>query len=285
VSKGTAGNLAGAEPLGLEKRDAELLRRVVDPRGAARRIRLARYAPSAALAPFVEHLWVVEWNLDGRPPETQRTIPDPVAHLVFEPGRTALYGVVRGAFQRRGAGHGRILGLRFRPGGLRPLIDVPMSRLTGRTVSVAPLLGIADAAAESIVLGAPGDDGMVAAAESLIANRLPAADPTVDRVGEIIAHAATAGGPTRAGELATRAGMSLRALQRLFAEYVGVPPKWVIARFRLQEAAYRLARGESLNLATLATELGYFDQAHLTRAFTRLVGQSPAEYQLSQSAE
>jgi transcriptional regulator GlxA family with amidase domain len=160
-----------------------------------------------------------------------------------------------------------------------------MSRLTGRTVSIAPLVGVDDRDAESIVLGASGDDGMVAAAESLIRDRLPAPDPTVDRVGAIIAHAATANGPTRAAELAERAGMSLRALQRLFAEYVGVPPKWVIARFRLQEAAYRLARGESLNLAALATELGYFDQAHLTRAFTRLVGQSPAEYQLSQAAE
>lgn len=276
-----ADNLATPATPSLEKSDRPS-KGIVDPAGAAQRIRLARYKPSSALAPFVDYHWVVEWNLADRPPETQRTLPYPCAHLVFEAGKTAVYGVVRGAFQRRGAGVGRILGIRFRPGGLRPFLDVPMQRLTGRTMSVTPLVGLTDAEAESMVLDAPGDRGMVAAAEALFHDRLPAADPMIDRIGSIIAIAERAGGPARASELAEHAGMSLRALQRLFGDYVGVPPKWVIARFRLQEAAWRLAQGEELNLSSLAIELGYFDQAHLTRAFTRLVGQSPAEYQLTQ---
>jgi AraC-like DNA-binding protein len=37
---------------------------------------------------------------------------------------------------------------------------------------------------------------------------------------------------------------------------VGVSPKWVIRRYRLQEAARWLAQGEKLQLAQLAAELG-----------------------------
>ena len=70
---------------------------IVDPQAAARRIRLATYPPAAALAPFVEYCWVVEWDRRGCAPETQRVLPYPNAHLVFDAGRTAIHGVVRGA--------------------------------------------------------------------------------------------------------------------------------------------------------------------------------------------
>lgn len=69
-----------------------------------------------------------------------------------------------------------------------------------------------------------------------------------------------------------------RALQRLFSDYVGVSPKWVIRRLRLHQAAFRLASAEAFDLARLAQELGYFDQAHFTRDFTNLVGRPPAQY-------
>jgi AraC-like DNA-binding protein len=72
--------------------------------------------------------------------------------------------------------------------------------------------------------------------------------------------------------------VSLRQLQRLFSEYVGVTPKWVIHRYRLLEAAERIATGTVIHWADLAFELGYADQAHFIRDFKRLVGRSPAHY-------
>ena len=72
--------------------------------------------------------------------------------------------------------------------------------------------------------------------------------------------------------------MSSRALQRLCRRYVGVGPKWLIKRFRLQEAAARLEAGETHDWAELSHQLGYFDQAHFVNEFTALVGQSPAAY-------
>ena len=79
---------------------------------------------------------------------------------------------------------------------------------------------------------------------------------------------------TRVVQMAGLAGMSVRTLQRNFAEYVGAGPKWVVQRCRLQDAAARAANDESVNWAELAAELGFADQAHLTRAFTATIGTS-----------
>ena len=72
--------------------------------------------------------------------------------------------------------------------------------------------------------------------------------------------------------------MTPRTLQRLFADYVGVSPKWVMRRARLHEAAERADSGEPVDWAALASDLGYADQAHLTRDFTVTIGVPPARY-------
>jgi AraC-like DNA-binding protein len=59
---------------------------------------------------------------------------------------------------------------------------------------------------------------------------------------------------------------------------VGVSPKWVIRRYRLYEAAERAARGTEVRWADLAAELGFSDQAHLTREFTEALGMPPERY-------
>ena len=70
----------------------------------------------------------------------------------------------------------------------------------------------------------------------------------------------------------------VRALQRLFADYVGVGPKWVIQRFRILEAAAAALSDAPVDWAGLAQELGFSDQAHLTRVFSQVVGTPPAAY-------
>ncbi len=82
----------------------------------------------------------------------------------------------------------------------------------------------------------------------------------------------------RVTALAEAFGVPERRLQRLFAEYVGVSPKWVIRRARLLEAARRADAGDVVDWAALALDLGYADQAHLTRDFTATLGVPPARY-------
>jgi len=77
----------------------------------------------------------------------------------------------------------------------------------------------------------------------------------------------------------------VRSLQRLFAEYVGASPGVPHAKAREGLAPGAAARGGGAGgrgrgdrLAALAADLGYADQAHLTRDFTAAVGAPPGRY-------
>jgi AraC-like DNA-binding protein len=251
---------------------------VVDPLAFRQRFRLNRYQPSAALAGVLEHHWIVEWDLRGQPPYTQRTLPYPCVNLVFDRRQTGIFGVVSGAFETTLAEAGRVIGLRFRPGAFRAFLGKPVHLLTDTVQPVSMLLGCDDAEAEDMVLGANDDAGMVSAAETLLLRVLPPPDPQVERIHAILQLLQQDSGLTQVRELAECAALSERTLQQLFSEYVGVTPKWVIRRYRLHEAADQLANGADIDLAELAHRLGYFDQAHFTRDFRRLVGKAPAEY-------
>ncbi len=255
---------------------------IVDPRAAARRLRLVTYPVDAALAPFVEYCWVVEWDLRDRAPETQRVLPYPNAHLVFEAGRTAIHGVVRGAFDKPLAGRGKVLGMRFAPGGLRPFITQPLSSFTDATIAADALLRMPASQAEALVLRQLDDGAMVAQPQAMLLAVLPEIDEAALLAGRLAAAAAAPNGPVSVAQLCAAMEISERRLQRLFAEYLGVTPKWVIQRYRLQEAIWRLAQPGAPDLASLAQELGFFDQAHFSRKFVALVGSTPLDYRRSQ---
>ncbi len=103
-------------------------------------------------------------------------------------------------------------------------------------------------------------------------------DPQVSLAVQLVEHVAARPELLTAEALVRASGLSMRPLQKLFRSHVGASPKWVIRRFRLQEAALRLERGESRSIAELAAELGYSDHGHLTRDFKAATGRSPSEF-------
>jgi AraC-like DNA-binding protein len=253
-------------------------RGVLHLRSGRGRFEVARSRPSPALAELVEHFWLVSWDLRGRDPHLQDTLPHPGVHLVAEPGHSGIQGVLTGRFSRRLEGVGRAFGIRFRPAGFQPFLGAPVATLTDRRVPVAEVFG---AGGERLVdrLLAPGDQGRrVAAAEAFLLARLPAPDPSVALVNRVVDQVMADRGITRVGQVADRAGVGTRRLQRLFATYVGVGPKWVIRRARLHEAVERLDEVDEVDLGFLARELGYFDQAHFARDFRDVVGGPPTAY-------
>jgi AraC-like DNA-binding protein len=258
---------------------------VVAPAEARRMFRMERYLPGPELAAFLDHFWIVEWDLGGRPPYVQRTLPYPCVHVVFDRARSGVWGVPTGAFDYELKGAGRVCGLRFRPGAFRALLGRPLHTITDRVLALSEVFPWDDAAALNEVLAGADDPAMIAAATRLLAPQLPASDPQVERICAILRKVEQTAGLTQVEELAADAGLGVRSLQQLFSEYLGVSPKWVLRRFRLQEAADRLAGGEELDLAALALSLGYFDQAHFTSDFRKLVGEPPARYRERANAD
>jgi len=119
---------------------------------------------------------------------------------------------------------------------------------------------------------------MVATAVDFLAARLPTIGEDVEHVGRIVDEIAADRSVNTLDDLVARWRLGKRALQRMFNEYVGIGPKWVINRYRMHEALERVEQGGEVEWARLALELGYFDQAHFIRDFKALVGYPPAEY-------
>ncbi len=82
--------------------------------------------------------------------------------------------------------------------------------------------------------------------------------------------------PVSLAELAALAGVSRFQLLRGFAREVGTTPYAYLMQRRVCYARQLLVAGRSLSAA--ATEAGFVDQSHMTRAFTRQFGISPARY-------
>ena len=112
--------------------------------------------------------------------------------------------------------------------------------------------------------------------EELLQRYLPIADDTWPDFIDVIA--TILGDRSLVSQVASVSGWSARTLQRWFDHYLGLSPAWVLARYRLQDAAGVLAGAGSVDLAELAARLGYYDQAHFTRAFTSAVGMPPGAY-------
>jgi AraC-like DNA-binding protein len=244
----------------------------------------ARRAPSPRLANLVEHYWHVSWDLRGLPAQLQETLPHPNVHYVVEAGQTAIYGVHTARYVRSLEGQGHAFGIKFKAGAFRSFYGRPVSGLKDRSLHPADIFGASASRFESEVSARPDVDAMAWAAEQLLLAHLPVLAPKTAMVGELVAKVAADRSLVSVEALVTLSGLGKRQLQRLFNEYVGVSPKWVINRYRLHEAMAQLQSGQPIVWAELALELGYFDQSHFIRDFRRLLGCTPAEYALAVKA-
>jgi AraC-like DNA-binding protein len=250
---------------------------ILRPSRAARAMTVDRVPATGELAGFVDYFWYVGWRADE--PHEQQVVPQPRVHLAAEDGRLLVHGISREPFVRTLSGDGHTLGAAFHAGGFRPFLRGAVGTISGSVVPASDLLRVDDRPCADQVLAAHDLRDMVEALASYLLALDPRPDPVVDDVRALVDVAESHHGMNRAEDLAAHASMSLRSLQRLFTEYVGVGPKWVVSRFRILDAAAAAHSGVPVNWADLAAALGFADQAHLTRAFTSVVGTPPATYQ------
>lgn len=251
---------------------------ILHPGRSAAQFQLTRYAPAPEVASFIERYWLIRWDLRGQPPYQTSTLPQPYVNLVLEAGQSRIYGVASSTYTNLLADQGQVFGIKFKPGAFYPLLKSPLATLTDRAIPVQAVFGDEAVTLERAILAQEAATDMTALADDFLRPRLPALDETSLLVNQIVERIIVDRTITRVEGLAALFALTKRTLQRLFQSYVGVSPKWVIQRYRLHEAAEELAHNQAANLPQLALELGYFDQAHFSKAFKAVVGVSPLTY-------
>lgn len=255
---------------------------ILKPEEAARKFDLKLYAPTNALADWIEHYWTLTWDLRGHAPFSQKILSYPSINLTLENDNGAaladVYGVPSGTFTRTLTGYGECFSVKFKPGAFYPFWRESAARLTGRRIAVGELFGPAGEGLASLLADVPAAEARLAAMERFLLDLRPERDASAELAGRIVQAASTDRSLLHVEDMASRFGMSVRTLQRLFERYVGVSPKWVLQRFRLHEAAERIRQEGIQDWAELSLALGYYDQAHFTKDFKAVVGEPPETY-------
>jgi AraC-like DNA-binding protein len=267
---------------------------VLRPAETQRVAGLRREAPvSPVLAPFVERYWSVRWDRTGQPPFRSEVLSHPSVNLSVEEGSHPRFGVVLPAVLLHGVvgrrfvvdlvGAGRVTAAKFRPGGWVAFGGRQPAR--GAAVPLVDDLGLDARGLLATVLAETDDDARAAVLDGALAPFAP--EPPADYLDlqDLLRRMVDDRSLVRVDQVAREAVMSVRSLQRLFAGYVGLSPKAVLARYRLQDAATSIDAGQVTDLASLAADLGWFDQAHFSRDFRSVVGVTPSAYLARARAE
>lgn len=248
-------------------------RGILNPGEGLSRFVLAHELPPDDLAHFVECFWSVSWDLEGQAPFAQEILPYPCVNISFGPGSFEVHGPNTRRFVAHLTGRGRVYAVKFTPAGFSAFAGVPLRSLVDRVVSIEEATCRTSPVPEN-------DDPITVRTtlEAFLRSFAPTRDETTALVDNLVEIAQNNRDIARAEDLASAAGISVRSLQRLFERHVGVGPKWIVRRARVQEAAERVARGEKVDWAATAQELGFHDQAHLIRDFRSQVGFTPGAY-------
>ncbi|WP_205304895.1 helix-turn-helix domain-containing protein [Nocardioides sp. 616] len=241
-----------------------------------------RLPPPDAVAHLVRWFWIPEWDLAPGRSSRQHVISFPASNLVVEPGFVALAGPTTRASHRDLTGRGWAVGALLRPaavplvtgtpGALRddylrldlPDLHAPVAAaMTGDLAPETRRQRAVDAFAGWLADRGPSLAGTDEAA--LLANAMT---DLIDGDPELL----------RVEQVADRLGVSVRSVQRLAVQYVGLSPAAMIRRRRLQEAVELLRSEPTTDLAAVAADLGYADQAHLAGDFRTVLGFTPSSY-------
>ena len=228
----------------------------------------------AALRHAIACLWAQVTPDAGRDRDGL-VLPDACSDLIWEQGRGAFVagpdtGPVRTVMKAGTV----VIGVRFRPSAGGPVLGVPLSELRDQRVDLEDLRR-RDASRLPGTL--EPDTAVIRALElaaALVADGDP--DPAAARAAVLLADPRA-----RAEDVAAEVGLSMRQLRRRCHAVVGYGPKTLQRVLRFRGFVARLDAGlpggqDAHDLAALAAQVGYADQAHLTRECRALAGLTPA---------
>ncbi|GGQ70317.1 helix-turn-helix domain-containing protein [Couchioplanes azureus] len=249
--------------------------------------RTYRYAASADLTGLLRRFWIPVWSVPPGKEAPQRVLQDPVCLVVISGDYARFYGVAPELSTTTLVGDGWAVGLVLAPAaGYR--IAGPVGALNDRYVEIEEVLGEAGRAVvdrvRRLIAPDPHDPAAhraaMGACEDTLRRFLPL-DADGELLNAVVAAVENSRELLQVAQICERFSVGERALQRLLRRRLGLTPKCLIQRRRLQEAADRL-HTESITQAELAAAVGYADQSHMIRDFLHITGTTPGQFVAAQ---
>jgi AraC-like DNA-binding protein len=253
-----------------------------DPRDASHV--MFRYEAPAEFAGLLQRFWIPVWSVPPGRQAPQKVLQYPVSLIVVSAEYARFYGVGSGLSTTTLTGEGWAVGVMCEPAAGFLLAGASMAGYTDRFVDVTDVLGpagnrLVDRVRTAMTDRPTSTDAHSAAMRAYgdALRRFLPVDPEGALVNRLVSFVESSSDVTRVAQVCAEFDLSERALQRLVHRRLGLTPKWLIQRRRLQEAVERL-RSRETTLGEVAAVLGYADQPHFIRDFSRVTSMTPGEF-------
>jgi len=243
-----------------------------------------RYEATAEFDGLLQRFWIPIWSVPPGQEAPQKVLQYPVCLIVISAEYARFYGVSSGLSTTTLVGDGWAVGLMCAPAAGLLIGKTPVAAYTDRFVDVTDVLGadgrrLADRVRAAMATDPSSREAHQAAMEAYgdALRRFLPIDPEGELVNRLVEFVEQRSDVTRVAQVCQEFELSERALQRLVHRRLGLTPKWLIQRRRLQEGSERL-RNRPTTLGDVAAALGYADQAHFVRDFSRVTAVTPGEF-------
>lgn len=231
------------------------------------------FRPLPALSDVVLCTWERTVPRGREAPRAQRVLPDACVDLVWRGGGLWTAGPDTQPVMSPLAEGETIVGIRMRPGAAGALLGLPASAICDVRVPVDLLWARVGQELTERLGDAPDASGQRRLLEETLLRRRVDAEPADALVTNALGLLGRPG--STVAELGRELAISERQLLRRFRSAVGYGPKMADRVLRFQRFVARAANGDGL--ARVAADLGYADQAHLTRECVALSGLPPTQ--------
>lgn len=161
----------------------------------------------------------------------------------------------------------------IKPLGVRAILGLASAEISSLVLNLCDIWGNRAANLIEMLRGADTWQQRFAILDRVFASKLSPTSPRPE-ISWAWERLAKTHGAVPVQQLADEIGYSRRHFTERFREAVGVVPKLAARVFRFERAC-RLIADKRLNLAHVAIECGYYDQAHLTREWCIFAGCPP----------
>jgi AraC-like DNA-binding protein len=244
--------------------------------------------PPAALRDTIKCFWYLNRDLGARPASFE-VVPDGYAEIIFHFGSGCSFvteaglqplpspfmvGLLQQPAVFWAQNRLQIIGIRCFPWTVFELLGL-LPGQDGVRIVEHPIAQLHAVLAARVQAGQLAEALAEVADYCWVAHARTAADRLLAKAGAAMRQAH---GTLPVSHVAAAAHATVRTLERKFKQAAGYTVKDVSGLMRFEQVRNHLWQNPSASLASLAHELGYADQAHLSREFKRYSGTTPAAF-------
>jgi AraC-like DNA-binding protein len=176
-------------------------------------------------------------------------------------------------------GQVEVMGIRFYEGGAYPFLGVPLNELRNEITFLDALKSSALPELQGRLQEAESLPVRINLLEEWLIGRLLLGKERHEIIPASLSILREAGGYLPIPKLAQKLAIGQRQLERLYQSQVGMSPKQYAQLVRVETARLALKQMDGQTTTTLAADLGFYDQSHLIREFSAVIGMTPYAYQ------